>query len=74
MESLDELEKVEEAMICLIEKHEHKKANNITSYLTYHKLSLFFKKLDSETSKLKNIVSLSNPTISSIEKKIVRGF
>lgn len=47
---------------------EENKVNNLTSKFIYNELFLICKKLDSELSKLKNIVSISKSTISSLEK------
>lgn len=53
----------------LMKKHEDNKVKNLTSYFTYHKIFLICKKLNTESSKLKNIISVSKLIIFSLEKK-----
>lgn len=53
MESFEELEKEEEVNFYLMKKKEDNEVNDITLCSTYHKLFLVYKKLDSESSNLK---------------------
>lgn len=56
----------EEFNICLMENHQD---DDVTSYFSYYDIFRICKKLTKETSKLKQIVSTSNDTISSLELK-----
>lgn len=60
MDSLDD----GEANICLVANHEE---NVVTSPFSYHYLFRICKKLNKETSKLRQLVSTSRQTISSLE-------
>lgn len=69
MESSDESKKEEEANIYLIKNQEKNEINDLTSCFTYFKLFFKCKKLNSESSNLKEIVYGSEATITSLEKE-----
>lgn len=50
-------------------KHKNNKVNDITSHFTYYEHLFIGKKLDNDSSKLKEIIYASKLTISSLEKE-----